>query len=65
MTCEQPGKWEDGVKNAIRKQLAEELHRVAMKLIPAMKEKDADDAKIAEAKAQEKAAEENYKAAQE
>jgi len=36
VTCEQPGSWEDGVRNAIRKQLANELHRVAMKLIPAM-----------------------------
>lgn len=41
-----------------------ELHRVAQKLLIAMKEKDADDLKIEQAKAQAKAAEEGAKEAQ-
>lgn len=63
VVCEQPGKWEDGVKQAVRKQLPAELHKVAQKLLTAMKEKDADDLKIEQAKAQAKAAEEGYKEA--
>lgn len=29
VTCEQPGSWEDGVRQAVRKQVTVELHKVS------------------------------------
>lgn len=63
ITCESVGAWVDGVKSAVRKQIPEQLLKVAMKLVPAMKLKDADEAKLAQAKAEAKAAEEGFKEA--
>ena len=61
LTCEKSDKWADGVKQFMRKEMPKILHSRAMKLIEAMKAKDMDDQRLAEAQAKSKQAEAEYK----
>lgn len=49
ITCEKTGMWADGVKSFLRNKMPAILHQKASKLTQAMKEKDIDDARLAEA----------------
>ncbi len=61
LTCEKSDKWADGVKQFMRKEMPKILHSRAMKLIEAMKARDMDDQRLAEAQAKSKQAEAEYK----
>ena len=63
VTCEKSNPWADGVKKAMRNEVTQRLLDEALKLPAAMKEKDMDEARLAKAKAEAKAAEEEYKEA--
>ena len=65
ITCGSESNFADGVKRTVRTKVAEKMLDEALKLVPAMKEKDIDEEKIASAKAQEKAAEQGFKDATE
>ena len=54
ITCEKAGTWADGVKSFLRNKMPAILHKTASKLTQAMKEKDIDDARLAEAQARAK-----------
>ena len=65
MTCEKSNPWADGVKQALRKQVTQRLLDEALKLPAAMKEKDIDEERLAQKKAEAAAAEKGYKEAEE
>lgn len=65
VTCEATSQFADGVKRSCRTTVAQKLLDEALKLVPAMKEKDIDEEKLARAKAEEKAAEQGFKEATE
>ena len=49
ITCEKTGTWADSVKSFLRNKMPAILHKKTSKLTQAMKEKDIDDARLAEA----------------
>lgn len=49
VTAEQPGKWADNVRSALRREVTEKLHDITQKLLQAMKEKDIDEIRLAKA----------------
>jgi len=59
--CEKSTTWAEKVKQFMRKQMPEILRKHTWKLIDAMKERDMDEQRLAEARAKEKAALEEYK----
>lgn len=61
ITCEKTGTWADGVKSFLRNKMPAIIHQKASKLTQAMKEKDIDDARLAEAQARARQAELEYK----
>ena len=63
VTCEKSNNWADGVKRALRNEVTQRLLEVALKLPAAMKEKDIDEERLAQKKAEAKMAEEEYKEA--
>ena len=65
VTCEKSNPWADGVKQALRKQVTQRLLDEALKLPAAMKEKDIDEERLAQKKAEAAAAEKGYKEAEE
>jgi hypothetical protein len=59
--CEKGGPWPEKVKQFMRKQMPDIIFKRSMKLLAAMKERDMDEQRLAEARAKEKEALETYK----
>ena len=65
LTCGASTPFAEGVKTAVRKTVTKRLLEEALKLVPAMKEKDIDEERLAKAKAEEQAADQQFKEATE
>lgn len=61
LTCEKDTPWAQGVKAFMRKQMPQILYKTSSKLIDAMKEKDMDEQRLAEAKQRSEQAAADYK----
>lgn len=61
ITCEKPGDWADRVRKVLRSKFPEKILKEAQSVITAMKNKDIDEQRLAEAKAKSKQAEADYK----